>query len=736
MLCAHGANQVPRQMFFKIFSIIAPHWRAIVVSFAFLRTASASIFDCTSDFDSLAHKMASSYKSGGVTETKKNENKQLLPLRAARRIDVSRLSARELCKIFALHCARLRAQKNSAVCSQVAATMNDLEQIYERLCAEAGECAVHSKWLESEFSARDLHKLLAPRLSDGCATTRATPSNQQKNTHKSANVDSSLRRSMLVPLSGGVASVACAWWAMQQSDVDVYFCYLVGVDRACIEREVLCIGELMRYARDNDGKPLFGSEKCRELDALARQPHARIKVLPMPTQPYTLKANRRVQEWRSQRSGDEAQRVADRIKHHPLTYALMYRQLLNAAQAFGCHEIAWGVFGSTRTLIAALQPLFDSKVHVHRNWFPFERRDDALRSLLQAACVSESVWRNAHDPLSAQSEERDNEDMDNVDNDDEHDKKSAKAKKGAASKKKAVRRIVQASCAALMPDLAQYVQTCGKSAHSATSSDKETEAEESAADYLKRRRKQVVNLNWCGECCDCVPWSAATKSVLSPADERNNANCSTNHTLRDAYTLLLAQSNLPTYAHTSAVRKRRAGGSGGQKRRHNGASGTKATKKVCFASSATTQDVDKVANVFGSRRLAAQQASANAVDDERNDDMDEESQPDDEDDDNDDDGDDSGERDDSEASDEPIFAQTEEHVDMTATNDDNDDDESGGTESEEVEEDVGDGDDADDADEDDDVDDEDDLDGDNAQFEVLANDDDDDNDQDYADYCD
>jgi len=318
------------------------------------------------------------------------------------------------------------------------------------------------------------------------------PSKHSVDAQQGARLHSALplRRRVLVPVSGGVASTACLWWALQRPEFDVHVVHLVGVERANKHEQMVALVQMARYMRALDGRPLIarfqqpaeetGTDKTDACDVdnslsrpaspergecslktLAALQHERFNILPMPTQPYSLHESVLADGATQSSIGN-----SEPLKHHPLTYALMYRQVLRCACALQCDDIVWGMFDDARSIVDALQPLFASKLRQHQNWFPFATRHEAFDGFVALSERSDAVWAAYRSPtidadssagnVSATSSEAQRRKL-----------SSSKARKSSNTGRSSVRAdetacvVVPQMCgAALMPDAAQYATTC------------------------------------------------------------------------------------------------------------------------------------------------------------------------------------------------------------------------------------------------------------------------------------
>lgn len=278
----------------------------------------------------------------------------------------------------------------------------------------------------------------------------------------------SKKSKVMVSISGGVASLAALWRVLQCTDVEVHLCYLVGVDRSIVERELAVLLELIKYGRDQNGRPFVSPG----VDNALRHPDCRLKLLPMPTQLFTRRKE-----------------ATTTWKHHPSTYVLMYRQILTAAQSADCTQIVWGLFDKQRDLLESIAPFFHKRVGQVENWFPFNERLTAIRTLCHGGIRSNNVWKRSNSP----SEFTDT--------------------------------------ATLMPDVAQLAWTCSKFP-STTSIDKNLDENAVLADDF--------NLyNWCSNCIDCNAWKTSANEF-----RKNNSLSSLN--LEDLNDERLSTSNVET----------------------------------------------------------------------------------------------------------------------------------------------------------------------------------------------
>jgi len=401
-----------------------------------------------------------------------------------------------------------------------------------------------------------------------------------------------MRRRVLVPLSGGVASTACLWWALQRPEFDVHIVHLVGVERSNKYEQMLALVQMARYARALDGKPLaaqFAQEQrkisqkhtlanvCDDMDAtiaadsgadakqvnlkrLAALQHDRFTILPMPTQPYTL-------ENCGALSAKTLQSDKEPLKHHPLSYALMYRQVLRSACALQCDDIVWGLFDDARSVVEMLHPLFSSSLRRHQNWFPFADRHESFATFVAMSERSDQIWSAytapIFDPTSADAQQS-----------------SAQRRKTSSRKPsqtdraladdadKPVRPIVpKMTGPSLAPDAAQYATTCQQymqsRAHDARNDDDKQEKAHRDASVPKGHADNVRMMRWCGACVDCAVWRDVAlnrkRATTTTAAAVRKVELTTQHTLLDAYNQLLNEAkNNQSHARRIVDVKRRS----------------------------------------------------------------------------------------------------------------------------------------------------------------------------------
>lgn len=390
------------------------------------------------------------------------------------------------------------------------------------------------------------------------------------------------KKRVLVPVTGGLSSLACLWWAMQQDDVEICLCYVFGIEGTNVAGEMRALMELLRYGRDQRGEPFVDNPANAAGEAIYN-PHSRFKILPIPSQPYHLPASANVDALtpnfvgpihenlydQQQQQQQQWPNEASSVKYHPMTYLLLYRVLLDAAQAFECESIVFGVYGDARELIEGAHRTFTRLVVPHSVVFPFPHRTDALYALQEGALRSSQVWQSIRKQKTP------------VDEDDEEEDDKGERKRGSSNKAtssssasslaKGRRSSLAAASKAMLPnntnkfvwttpgptlmaDVAQYAWTC----RSATLSDETTMREavaiatrerlaqkeqkdskqaESAAeegDEQKKKRKRATNatapltrrflevfyrrrkchglnlFNWCGNCIDCYMWRSVS----------------------------------------------------------------------------------------------------------------------------------------------------------------------------------------------------------------------------------
>lgn len=398
-----------------------------------------------------------------------------------------------------------------------------------------------------------------------------------------------MRRRVLVPLSGGVASTACLWWALQRPEFDVHIVHLVGVERSNKYEQMLALVQMARYARALDGKPLaaqFAQEQrkisqkrtlanvCDDMDAtvaddsgaadahqmslkrLAALQHDRFTILPMPTQPYTL-------ENCDISSDVTLERDSEPLKHHPLSYALMYRQVLRSACALQCDDIVWGLFDDARSVVEMLHPLFSSSLRRHQNWFPFADRHESFAAFVAMSERSDQIWSAysapIFDPTSGDAQQSSAQRRKTSSRKPSQTDRAMMADDG----EKPVRPIVpQMTGPSLAPDAAQYATTCRQYMQSRSHDDAKQEVAHRSDSVTTGHAGSVRMMRWCGSCVDCAVWrdvASNRKRATTTAAGARKVELTTQHTLLDAYNQLLNEAkNDQSHARRIVDVKRRS----------------------------------------------------------------------------------------------------------------------------------------------------------------------------------
>lgn len=384
---------------------------------------------------------------------------------------------------------------------------SDFEQLYNSMCRP------HSLW-SSRVQDQSL-KPVQTSVFDRIAKLGSASSSTSSTSNEAAFAVPRTR--ILVPVSGGIASLASAWWALNHPHVDVFFCHLVGLDQdsELTDRQLLLLTLLIVHARTVEGLPLGAT--FTESHRLAEM-ESRLLALPMPIEPYVI-----MDKSNPNKIGERGNR------RHPLTLALMYRQILNAAQSTQCSSIVWGFFDIEKQFIQSLHAIFDN-VYRHQNIFPFESRRVALKEFEDACVKSERAYSQSLLPVrvpestSAQL------------------KKKQKKQVLIAANEKVEPLVLQTNGAALMPDLAEYVVTCIAKNYEETMVEQEVIAAETTAEYLARHEKAAsktrLPFNWCGQCESCRPWIIARDEAYCGA--KKSDSLSSQYPLMHAYEQLLA----------------------------------------------------------------------------------------------------------------------------------------------------------------------------------------------------
>ncbi len=161
-------------------------------------------------------------------------------------------------------------------------------------------------------------------------------------------------RNILIPMSGGLGSTACLWWALKQGYTPwVFFADDFTPEANSAERRA--VKEIVSSACDQQGLPL-----CNENS----QP--RVVILS-----YPYKA-----------TGDVA-----------LETALLYFMAQKVARSKGCCRIAWGALGERQAVLKSLTPFFlhfegDRGTELINSVFPFSTKESIMTALQECQLLS------------------------------------------------------------------------------------------------------------------------------------------------------------------------------------------------------------------------------------------------------------------------------------------------------------------------------------------------------------
>ena len=156
---------------------------------------------------------------------------------------------------------------------------------------------------------------------------------------------------VLVPFTGGVASTAALWTALQEGK-SVWLFYLEGFSVG-EEAEKQSIRASAVGARDANGCPLLVMSDERLQCRITTLPNA------YPLRPDQL------------------------APMHPLAMMALYVQVMNAAQACQCSTVLWSGFWEQRPMMRSLVRYFTA-AYPHQALFAHEDRHSAMAALLQA----------------------------------------------------------------------------------------------------------------------------------------------------------------------------------------------------------------------------------------------------------------------------------------------------------------------------------------------------------------
>lgn len=412
------------------------------------------------------------------------------------------------------------------------------------------DCVVQSSVVADVEAFCDAAQLCRPPLpliagADDARSSAVAPSpplhdQRQQQRQQQHGSGTKSRRRVLVPMSGGLSSLACLWWALQ-NDYHVYLCYVNGVRGANARAEFRALMELLRYGRDQDGEPFVQYPQNAAGEALL-SPYSRVKIVPIAEQPYVPPAHAAQLSPGYEGPVHENPFVAEAsfdeacgLKWHPLTYVLLYRTLLNVAQAFECDTIIFGAYDAPRSMLAAAHQSFSAIVLPHRIVFPFERRIDAVYALQEASERSQQMWQSIAAAAAAAGAEVNDE----------------ASGGGAASEAAATVAPPPAGLPgaesyavvhttpgpSLMPDVAHFAWTCRarrwgadddakpeeppkkpvakkRKTGDVTAADEDdttlSTAEFLRAFYQARHWRGVNIFQWCGNCVDCLMWRSVS----------------------------------------------------------------------------------------------------------------------------------------------------------------------------------------------------------------------------------
>lgn len=420
---------------------------------------------------------------------------------------------------------------------QIDARLVPLLREYQRTCrlrkdwVILRDCVVQSSVVANVEAFCDAEQLRRPPLPLGAAVPSPPLHKQQQQQQQRQHDDTKRRRRVLVPMSGGLSSLACLWWALQ-NDYHVYLCYVNGVRGANARAEFRALMELLRYGRDQDGEPFVQYPQNAAGEALLT-PYSRVKIVPIAEQPYVPPEHAAQLSPGYEGPVHENPFVADAafdeacgLKWHPLTYVLLYRTLLNVAQVFECDTIIFGAYDAPRSMLAAAHQSFSAMVLPHRIVFPFERRIDAVYALQEASERSQQMWQSIAANVQAANEAA-------------ADGGGTEAASTAGLPGAESHAVVHTTPGpSLMPDVAHFAWTCRARRWGVDESNKTPEekpkkppmkkrktGDGSAADeddgalgtadflrafYQARHWRGVNMFQWCGNCVDCLMWRSVS----------------------------------------------------------------------------------------------------------------------------------------------------------------------------------------------------------------------------------
>ena len=435
------------------------------------------------------------------------------------------------------------------------------------------------------------------------------------------------KRRILVPITGGISSLACLWYALQQRDACVYLCYVSGMFGANMAGEMRALMQLVRYGRDQNGVP-FVENPANPAGEVVYHPHTRFKVLCMPSQPYRYPDSASVGQLTPEFSGPVHENPHDSrangscpdeqtsMKHHPLSYIMLYRVLLDAAQAWECDTILFGAYGQLRELLAATSVCFNC-ISRHNVVFPFEQRTDALYALQEASVRSSQMWTSIRQQQqkqqqnSGRSESLGNNDSSSAQGSRQNSLRSSSASSSfsagnaANGNRSTFGTVWTTPGPSLMPDVSHYAWTCRgatvlpdvlqqSEAARVTIEERESDRQkkpdqqddvENASTKSQTKRKRGVSkagvtapitkrfleefyarrehrgnnlFNWCGNCIDCYMWRSISwlwHRSVSVASSSNVMNAASEYTtlLTEGYWRYLSERRLLAHVNNNDV---------------------------------------------------------------------------------------------------------------------------------------------------------------------------------------
>lgn len=428
--------------------------------------------------------------------------------------------------------------------------------------------------------------------------------NESEEREEKKNKRPEKKRRILVPITGGISSLACLWYALQQKDACVYLCYVSGMFGANMAGEMRALMQLVQYGRDQNGVP-FVENPANPAGEVVYHPHTRFKVLCMPSQPYRYPDSASVDQLTPDFAGPVHENPHDSrpngscpdeqtsMKQHPLSYIMLYRVLLDAAQAWECDTILFGAYGQLRELLAATSICFNS-ITPHNVVFPFEQRTDALYALQEASVRSSQMWTSIRQQQQRQQQQSSGRSESLANNNDSSSAQGSRQNSlrsssstfsatanGSTGKKSTFGTVWTTPGPSLMPDVSHYAWTCRgatvlpdvlQQSEAARVTIEERESDRQAKtkqqddvdsagttksqtkrkrgvskagvtapitkrfleEFYARREHRGNNLfNWCGNCIDCYMWRSVSwlwHRSVSVASSSSMMNASSEYT--------------------------------------------------------------------------------------------------------------------------------------------------------------------------------------------------------------